>query len=80
MAETLSDRANPAPSDRSGPGARALDVAVTLLSLGTNKLLKKGTGWLTRNGLAAYIVPALVVNEAFGAYRAYLVIGAGGWW
>ena len=78
MAESLPCEASP--SSGTGYGARALEVAVTVLSLGTNKLLKRGTGWLTRNGLAAYVVPALVVNEAFGAYRAYLVLGGGGWW
>lgn len=69
-------------SAQPGPGwaARLLDVAVTVLSLGTNKLMSRGTGWLKRNGLASYVVPALLINEGFGAYRAYYVIGANGWW
>jgi len=59
---------------------RTLDVAVTLMSLGTNKLLARGSGWLRRNGLARYVVPALLLNEAFGAYRAYVAAGAMGLW
>jgi hypothetical protein len=53
---------------------------VTVLSLGTNKLLTRGSGWLTRRGLTKYVLPALVLNEAFGAYRAYLAAGAIGVW
>ena len=63
-----------------GFGRRALDVSVTILSLGTNKLLHRGTGWLTRHGLVRYVVPAIVLNEAFGAYRAFVAGGALGWW
>ncbi|HEX8193093.1 MAG TPA: hypothetical protein VF552_09350 [Allosphingosinicella sp.] len=61
-------------------GRRALDVTVTILSLGTNKLIHRGTGWLTRHGLVRYVVPAIVLNEAFGAYRAFVAGGAMGWW
>jgi hypothetical protein len=70
---------SPAPAD-TGLGRRAIDVTVTILSLGTNKLIARGTGWLTRNGLVRYVVPALVLNEAFGAYRAFVAGGALGWW
>ena len=59
---------------------RTMDVAATILSLGTNKLVARGSGWLTRNGLARYVVPALLLNEAFGAYRVYLAAGATGIW
>jgi len=78
MANLVSLEANAKP----GPGwaRRVLDVAVTVLSLGTNKLMGRGTGWLRRNGLAQYVVPALLINEGFGAYRAYYVLGANGWW
>ena len=69
--------AAPAPS---GLGRRALDVTATILSLGTNKLILRGTGWLSRHGLVRYVVPALVLNEAFGAYRAFVAGGAMGWW
>jgi hypothetical protein len=61
-------------------GRRALDVTVTILSLGTNKLVARGTVWLTRHGLVRYVVPALLLNEAFGAYRAFAAGGALGWW
>ncbi|HEY0013124.1 MAG TPA: hypothetical protein VGB79_09770 [Allosphingosinicella sp.] len=67
------------PTD-AGLGRRALDVTVTILSLGTNKLIHRGTGWLTRHGLVRYVVPAIVLNEAFGAYRAFVAGGALGWW
>jgi hypothetical protein len=60
--------------------SRVLEVAATLLSLGTNKLVRAGLPWLKRKGLAHYFVPALLVNEAFGAYRAYLAMGMTGWW
>jgi hypothetical protein len=63
-----------------GFGRRALDVTATILSLGTNKLILRGTGWLSRHGLVRYVVPALVLNEAFGAYRAFVAGGAMGWW
>jgi|GEM_PF-2867133 len=59
---------------------RLLDAAVTVLALGTNKLAARGAGWLARRGLARYVVPALLANEAFGAYRAWLAGGAMGWW
>jgi hypothetical protein len=62
------------------PAHRALDAVATLLSLGTNKLAGRGASWLKRNGLAKYVVPALLMNEAFGAYRAWLALGATGWW
>lgn len=59
---------------------RTLDVAATVLSLGTNKLVARGAGWLNRNGLIKYVVPVLLLNEGFGAYRAYLAGGAMGLW
>ena len=62
------------------PAGRILDVAVTLLSLGTNKLVSRGAGWLKRNGLVRYVVPLLLANEAFGAYRVYEAGGMIGWW
>jgi len=58
----------------------ALDVAATVLSLGTNKLVARGAGWLKRNGLIKYVLPVLLVNEGFGAYRVYAAGGAIGWW
>jgi len=64
----------------SGLGGRALEAASTILSFGTNKLVRRGSSWLKRNGLAKYVVPALLVNEAFGAYRIYLAAGTTGWW
>lgn len=62
------------------PAQRALDAVATVLSLGTNKLVGRGASWLKRNGLARYVVPALLANEAFGAYRAWLALGATGWY
>ena len=70
-------------SDRRHKGGlpgRALEATATVLSLGTNKLVGRGASWLKRNGLTKYVVPALLVNEAFGAYRAYLAMGMSGWW
>jgi len=57
-----------------------MELAATILSLGTNKLMGRGSGWLRRHGLARYVVPALLLNEAFGAYRAYVAGGAAGLW
>jgi len=68
------------PSAGPGPGRRALDVTVTILSLGTNKLVARGTSWLTSHGLVRYVVPAVLLNEAFGAYRVFAAGGALGWW
>ena len=63
------------------PGlGRVLDAAVTIVSFGTNKLIGRATGWLQRNGLVRLILPALIVNEGFGAYRVYVAGGAFGWW
>lgn len=56
------------------------EVIATVLSLGTNKLLARGSGWLTRKGLTKYVLPTLLLNEAFGAYRAYIAAGAIGIW
>ncbi len=61
------------------PAARAIDVAATLLSFGTNKLVSRGAGWLKRKGLVRYVVPLLLANEAFGAYRVYEAGGLIGW-
>ena len=61
-------------------GRGALEVRVTVLSLGTNKVVARGAGWLKRNGLMKYVVPVLLINEGFGAYRAYLAGGAMGLW
>jgi len=68
--------------DRSPAAAarRVLDVAATLLALGTNKLAGRGASWLRRHGLTAWVLPALLANEAFGAYRVYLLGGSSGWW
>ncbi len=68
------------PAGSPGLGRRALDVTATILSLGTNKLIARGTGWLSRHGLVRYVVPALLLNEAFGAYRAFIAADALGWW
>jgi hypothetical protein len=59
---------------------RTVEVAATVLSLGTNKIFARGSGWLTRNGLTKYVLPTLLLNEAFGAYRAYVAAGALGFW
>ena len=78
---TANAQASAAPAGTpTGIGRRALDVTATILSLGTNKLVARGTGWLTRHGLVRYVVPALLLNEAFGAYRAFVAGGAMGWW
>ena len=63
-----------------GWASRALDATATVLSFGTNKLVSRGSGWLRRHGLTRYVVPLLLANEAFGAYRVYLAGGVGGWW
>lgn len=60
--------------------SKTLDLAVTVLSLGTNKLVGRGAAWLKRNGLVKYVVPILLANEGFGAYRVYAAGGAIGWW
>lgn len=69
-------------TNAAGPklASRALEAASTVLSFGTNRLVRQGSSWLKRNGLAKYVVPALLINEAFGAYRVYLAAGMGGWW
>lgn len=58
----------------------ALAATATVLSLGTNKLVGRGAGWLRRKGLVKYVLPLLLLNESFGAYRAYLAGGAMGLW
>jgi hypothetical protein len=63
-----------------GLPSRVLEATATVLSFGTNKLVARGASWLKRNGLTKYVVPALLANEAFGAYRAYLAMGMSGWW
>jgi hypothetical protein len=65
---------------RSGFGPRLVEATSTILSFGTNKLVRRGSAWLKRNGLARYVVPALLLNEAFGAYRIYLAADTTGWW
>lgn len=72
----------PAHESRNGTRAVAsvLHVAATVLSLGTNKLVGRATGWLQRNGLMRYVLPALLLNEAFGAYRVYLAVSLSGGW
>jgi hypothetical protein len=60
--------------------ARIFDMTVTILALGTNKLVGRGTGWLRRNGLIQYVLPLLLLNESFGAYRVYVAGSAAGWW
>ena len=52
----------------------------TILSLGMNKLVLQGAGWLQANGLLRYVLPLLLANEAFGAWRAYEAGAAIGWW
>ena len=79
VADSKSEAAPAAPA-KAGAASRALDVTTTILSLGTNKLIHRGTGWLTRHGLVRYVVPVLLLNEAFGAYRAFVAGGAMGWW
>lgn len=54
--------------------------AATLLSFGTDRLIRRGSGWLKRNGLVRYVVPLLLLNEGFGVYRAYVAGSAIGWW
>lgn len=65
---------------RPSVGGGVLDAAVTVLSFGTNKLAVRGAAWLARRGLLKWVVPVLVLNEGFGAYRAYLAGGAMGLW
>lgn len=62
------------------PAQRVLGVVGTLLSFGTDRLVRRGAGWLKRNGLMRYVVPLLLLNEGFGAYRAYAAGSAIGWW
>jgi len=61
-------------------GGGALEVTATVLSLGSNKLVARGANWLRQNGLMQYVLPVLLLNEGFGAYRAYLAGGAMGFW
>ena len=58
----------------------ALELTATVLSLGTNKLVARGAEWLRRKGLMQYVLPALLLNEGLGAYRAYMAGGAMGFW
>ena len=60
--------------------AVALHAVETILSFGTNKLVRAGFGWLRDRGLARYVLPALLINEGVGAYRIYLSGNAIGWW
>lgn len=67
-------------SVQTSTGRHALEVTATLLSLGTNKLVTGGARWLKHNGLMQYVLPVLLLNEAFGAYRVYLAGRAMGFW
>lgn len=58
----------------------ALELVATVLSLGTNKLVSRGSGWLKQKGLMKYMLPVVLLNEGFGAFRAYLAGGAMGLW
>jgi len=60
--------------------SRVFDVAATLLSLGTNKVAAGGMSWLKRHRLARCVLPAILLNEAFGVYRIWLAGGTMGWW
>jgi hypothetical protein len=60
--------------------SKTLEVVVTILSFGTNKLVARGAAWLKRNGLVKYILPVMLANEGFGAYRVYIAGGSIGWW
>ena len=51
-----------------------------MLSLGANQLVAHGGRCLKRNGLIKYVMTVLLLNEGFGAYRAYLAGGAMGLW
>jgi hypothetical protein len=62
------------------PVRRGLDVAATILSFGTNKLIGRAGTWLHRRGMTKFILPMLLMNEGFGAYRVYLAGGMSGWW
>lgn len=59
---------------------RALNVAATVLTLGTSNMLRWGSDWLSRNGLARFVLPALLANECFGAWRIYAAGSTAGWW
>ena len=76
---TSAAAASPGP-DRPRLAGRVVEAAATVLSLGTNRLVRRSACWLKRNGLARYVVPALLLNEAFGAYRVYVAAGMSGWW
>jgi len=67
-------------SNRRSTGGGALEITATVLSLGTNKLVAGGAAWLRRKGLMQYVLPVLLLNEGFGAYRAYLAGGTLGYW
>jgi hypothetical protein len=59
---------------------RCLAVAASVLTLGTSNVVNWGMAWLSRNGLARYVVPALLANECFGLWRVYAAGSAAGWW
>ena len=67
-------------NNRRSAGGGALEITATVLSLGTNKLVARGAEWLRRKGLMQYVLPALLLNEGFGAYRVYMAGGAMGLW
>ncbi len=67
-------------TNRPSHSGGALEITATVLSLGTNKLVARGAVWLRRKGLMQYVLPAILLNEAFGAYRAYMAGGAIGLW
>ena len=59
---------------------RAVDLLSTILSLGTNRILRRWIGGLRAHGLIGCALPVLLINEGFGAYRIYLSGAAAGWW
>jgi hypothetical protein len=69
-----------APSRNPAATPRVLALLATVLTLGTSNVLGWGMRWLSRNGLARYVLPALLANECFGAWRVYAAGSAAGWW
>lgn len=75
--DSCSKRVSAALLSRNAVGA---GLVPTLLSFGANRLVGRAAAWLHARGLLYYVLPLLLANEAFGAWRAYLAGSAMGWW
>jgi hypothetical protein len=61
------------------PRARA-SALVAVLTFGAGGLVRGWAERLRRSGFGHYVIPVLLANEAFGAWRVYAAGSAIGWW